>query len=146
MRRLSTARCLGCVVTRATTPVANPAEHAASRCYVRGMKRTSGLAVLIVVLAGACGGAGKARVAAPEPTTAPPAEEKAAEPVGAPPIEMIAGKAGHVCWSENRQALEHYDRGVRLYDEGSAVEAVAAYQQALELDPRFCDAMDNLAV
>jgi tetratricopeptide (TPR) repeat protein len=40
---------------------------------------------------------------------------------------------------------DYYFEGVDLFGEGKLAEAVAAYQKALELDPRFADALHGLA-
>ncbi len=42
-------------------------------------------------------------------------------------------------------AEELYDRGVDLFAEGKYDEAIAAYGEALELDPGFVDALHGLA-
>lgn len=43
-------------------------------------------------------------------------------------------------------ADEHYDRGIDLFAEGKPAEAVAAYREALELDPGHVDALHGLAM
>lgn len=90
--------------------------------------------------AAACGGRA-APAASPRPAT-PPSET----PAGAPPLATMDGRANLVCDTENREAMEHYNRGVRLHDAGDAPAAAQAYMQAIDLDGEFCDAMDNLAV
>jgi tetratricopeptide (TPR) repeat protein len=42
-------------------------------------------------------------------------------------------------------AEDHYYTGVDLFGEGKHDEAIAEYQQALALDPKFSDAMHGLA-
>ena len=39
-----------------------------------------------------------------------------------------------------RLALEHFDEGVRLQNSGQAEQAVAEYDEAVELDPRYAEA------
>jgi tetratricopeptide (TPR) repeat protein len=43
-------------------------------------------------------------------------------------------------------AEEFYDRGIDLFSEGKYEEAVAAYREALALDPCFLDALHGLAM
>jgi Flp pilus assembly protein TadD len=43
-------------------------------------------------------------------------------------------------------ASDLYDHGVDLFAEGKYEEAVAAYQEALALDPGFVDALHGLAM
>jgi Flp pilus assembly protein TadD len=43
-------------------------------------------------------------------------------------------------------AEEFYERGVDLFSEGKHDEAIAAYRQALEIEPSFVDALHGLAM
>lgn len=43
-------------------------------------------------------------------------------------------------------AEELYERGVDLFAEGKHAEAIAAYREALEIDPGFADALHGLAM
>src|SRR5712692_1661113 len=43
-------------------------------------------------------------------------------------------------------AEEHYDRGVDLFAEGRYDDAIAAYSEALAVDPGFVDALHGLAM
>ena len=45
----------------------------------------------------------------------------------------------------NPAAEEHYYAGIDFFGAGKLAEAVAEYQRALELDPRFADALHGLA-
>jgi len=45
----------------------------------------------------------------------------------------------------NPAAEEHYYAGIDFFGAGKFAEAVAEYQRALELDPRFADALHGLA-
>ncbi len=48
--------------------------------------------------------------------------------------------------SDRRQSAEdHYYRALDLYAEGRQEEAVAAYQQSIDADPTFTEAMHGLA-
>jgi tetratricopeptide (TPR) repeat protein len=49
-----------------------------------------------------------------------------------------------VCPTANAKACAAYDDGVRAGDRGDDAAAERLYRQAIALDPRFCDAMDNL--
>jgi tetratricopeptide (TPR) repeat protein len=42
-------------------------------------------------------------------------------------------------------AEDHYYAGIDLFGEGKLDEAIAEYQKALELDPKFSDALHGLA-
>ena len=42
-------------------------------------------------------------------------------------------------------AEDHYYVGIDLFGEGKLDEAIAEYQKALELDPKFADALHGLA-
>lgn len=42
------------------------------------------------------------------------------------------------------EAQTYYETGVKLFDENNFREAVSYYKKALEIDPSFIDAMDNL--
>lgn len=42
--------------------------------------------------------------------------------------------------------VDHYKRGLKLFGEGKHAEAVAAYQEALELSPDWLDALHALAM
>jgi tetratricopeptide (TPR) repeat protein len=42
-------------------------------------------------------------------------------------------------------AEDHYYAGIDLFGEGKLDEAIAEYQKALELDPKFADALHGLA-
>jgi tetratricopeptide (TPR) repeat protein len=45
----------------------------------------------------------------------------------------------------NQSAEDHYFAGVDLFGEGKLNEAIAEYNRALELDPKFADALHGLA-
>lgn len=51
---------------------------------------------------------------------------------------------GMLCPTENEAARQQYNTALNLRQQGRLQEAEAAYRKAIELDPRFCDAMDNL--
>jgi tetratricopeptide (TPR) repeat protein len=42
-------------------------------------------------------------------------------------------------------AEDHYYAGIDLFGEGKLDEAIAEYERALEIDPRFADALHGLA-
>jgi tetratricopeptide (TPR) repeat protein len=48
------------------------------------------------------------------------------------------------CATQNEEARQLYNKGVELANKGELESAIEAYRKATELDPRFCDAMDNL--
>jgi tetratricopeptide (TPR) repeat protein len=47
--------------------------------------------------------------------------------------------------SSPRPAEEHYYAGIDFFGEGKLAEAIAEYDQALAIDPKFCDALHGLA-
>ena len=44
-----------------------------------------------------------------------------------------------------KTAEDHYDQGIDFFGAGKLTEAIAEYNQALELDPTFSDALHGLA-
>lgn len=51
-----------------------------------------------------------------------------------------------ICPTKNEDARKSYNLGTDLERDGKVAEARAAYEQALKLDPKYCDAMDNLGL
>jgi tetratricopeptide (TPR) repeat protein len=47
--------------------------------------------------------------------------------------------------AEAKSAEDHYYAGIDLFGEGKLDEAIAEYHRALELDPKFADALHGLA-
>lgn len=50
------------------------------------------------------------------------------------------------CSSNVPEALEAYNQGFQFESAGDIQSAMASYRKAIELDPAYCDAMDNLAL
>jgi tetratricopeptide (TPR) repeat protein len=48
------------------------------------------------------------------------------------------------CPSKQNRAIDYFDKATNLSKQKSAKELVNLYLKAIELDPGFCDAMDNL--
>jgi tetratricopeptide (TPR) repeat protein len=44
-----------------------------------------------------------------------------------------------------KTAEDHYYGGIDFFGEGKLTEAIAEYNQALAIDPKFCDALHGLA-
>ena len=44
-----------------------------------------------------------------------------------------------------KTAEDHYYEGIDFFGEGKLTEAIAEYNQALAIDPKFCDALHGLA-
>jgi tetratricopeptide (TPR) repeat protein len=51
-----------------------------------------------------------------------------------------------VCATKSDQARGAFNRAIQVMSQGKIDEAMRLYRRAIELDPRFCDAMDNLGV
>jgi len=51
-----------------------------------------------------------------------------------------------VCSSDDPEAIQVYGQGQVLQEEGDLEGAKELYHQAIELDPGYCDAMDNLGL
>lgn len=51
-----------------------------------------------------------------------------------------------VCDTSNGEALAAYNRGNTQEENGRIQAAIVSYREAVELDPGFCDAMDNLGL
>lgn len=45
----------------------------------------------------------------------------------------------------HKSAEDHYYDGIDFFGEGKLTEAISQYSQALEIDPKFCDALHGLA-
>ena len=50
------------------------------------------------------------------------------------------------CPSDVPEAVDAYNQGVTYEQAGDTTSAISSYRQAIELDPNYCDAMDNLAL
>ena len=53
-------------------------------------------------------------------------------------------QVGTLCPTENEAARQQYNNALDLQEEGRLSEAKEAYRKAVEQDPGYCDAMDNL--
>jgi tetratricopeptide (TPR) repeat protein len=71
------------------------------------------------------------------PIAATPASPQVARLSTPAPAEIF-------CPTKNAGAEQAFDDGVRLADQGKPAEAEQSYLKAISLDPRYCDAMDNL--
>ncbi len=67
-------------------------------------------------------------------------------PAEAPPTPgvRILGTEVTYCSTNDTEAMEAYNTAMGLADQGKLVEAEGLYREAIELDPGYCDAMDNL--
>jgi tetratricopeptide (TPR) repeat protein len=54
--------------------------------------------------------------------------------------------AGLVCGTLDERAAGYFNRGVNMQTSGDIEVAKNLYQQAIDLDPGYCDAMDNLGL
>jgi tetratricopeptide (TPR) repeat protein len=86
------------------------------------------------------------------PLSAPPkpAPTRTVVPTSAPTIPANAttsvGYANVYCPTDDEQAWQYYNEAGDLREAGKLDEAVPLLRKAIELDPNFCDAMDNLGV
>ncbi|MEZ4398647.1 MAG: tetratricopeptide repeat protein [Kofleriaceae bacterium] len=97
-------------------------------------------AVVTCLLLGGCHGP----AAGPATPGAAAVEAEASEPDPGPPD--VSG-IDVVCGTGSADAARLFSQGVAAFEErGDPVEAERAYRAALVFDPRYCDAMDNLAV
>lgn|SRR5574341_326623 len=56
------------------------------------------------------------------------------------------GQVDIYCPTVNAQALQSYNTAVQLFYQGKLDDAKKLYLKAIELDPGFCDAMDNVGL
>jgi tetratricopeptide (TPR) repeat protein len=66
---------------------------------------------------------------------------------GETPLPVTVNRTGSVevvCPTANEEARRSYDDALQLQQQGMLREAEASYLKAIGLDPRYCDAMDNL--
>lgn len=61
-----------------------------------------------------------------------------------PDSTSYVGATGIFCPTLDDQAQQHYNDAIELERQGRLEDASEEYQQAIELDPAYCDAMDNL--
>ena len=67
-------------------------------------------------------------------------------PISVPTDITRREDVGVVCPSDVPEALNAYNRGVEAETAGDIEGAAKAYREAIDLDPTYCDAMDNLAL
>ena len=48
------------------------------------------------------------------------------------------------CSTDNEEARDYFNQGVNYVDNNKIDSAIILYLKAIELDPEYCDAMDNL--
>ncbi|HPH94743.1 MAG TPA: tetratricopeptide repeat protein [Anaerolineaceae bacterium] len=99
------------------------------------MKYRLWFAMLCLLLASAC--TAPTPAATPEPTAGPAAE----------PTALMRSQSTDVfCPTENEAAREAYNSAQNLDKQKKFAEAEVLYRKAIELDSRYCDAMDNLGL
>lgn len=80
----------------------------------------------------------------PLPPTSTPTLTATEEPIQSPVATIKYSEVEIFCPSENDQAVKAYGEANDLKDQGKYSEAEQLYLKAIELDPGYCDAMDNL--
>ena len=68
--------------------------------------------------------------------------ESTQAPISTPNIKLEGKDV--FCPTENKEAQKSYNDANRLKQNGKFAEAEKLYKKAVDLDPNFCDAMDNL--
>ncbi len=76
--------------------------------------------------------------------TKPPEDGSDVEAAASPTTSQLT--ADVVCGSTDDNALDFYNRALNLQMIGDLAGAKERYQEAVALDPAFCDAMDNLGL
>ena len=61
-------------------------------------------------------------------------------------LKTASVKTKLYCSPKNKQAMDNFRKGVKLAEKKEFKEAVKLYLKAIEIDPGFCEAMDNLGV
>ena len=82
--------------------------------------------------------------ARPDVISPPPAEKTL--PPSPPNIPSKTAEAGVLCPTANKEAMQFYNEARSLQDKEQFQEAEASYLKAIELDPNYCDAMDNVGL
>lgn len=101
------------------------------------IRLTLAAAFLLTALAAAC-------APAPAPTAVPPTPSPAA--TRAPVFQPLPTRAPEfLCPTQNDEAAAAYKAGQEAAKAGDLAAAEKQFQRAAELDPAYCDAMDNLA-
>jgi len=89
--------------------------------------------IALLVIAGACS------TFSPSPTSTP------TPPATLTPISRLL-RFDLFCPTDNEEARQSYNAAFDFEEQGLVEEARDAYLRAIELDPGFCDAMDNLGL
>jgi tetratricopeptide (TPR) repeat protein len=101
------------------------------------------LAVVVIMPCQGMGATASANVTSPaEAVIAAPSGQNSSSP--APDDKTKVTAVGMLCPTENEQAMRLYNDALQLQQQGRLLDSEAAYLKAIELDPRYCDAMDNL--
>lgn len=66
--------------------------------------------------------------------------------VSPPDVATKVVQVGVLCPTENGEARLSYNNALQLQQQGMRREAKTSYLKAIELDPGYCDAMDNLGL
>ena len=76
-----------------------------------------------------------------------PTEIPAVATVESAPTEVNRNLTSDIyCSSDIPEAVDAYNQGVEFDTAGNIDSAIESYKAAIELDPEYCDAMDNLAL
>lgn len=79
----------------------------------------------------------------PTPTKSPEGSSEPTQESISTPVVKLEGK-DIFCPTQNEEAQKLYNDAGDLQQNGKFAEAQKLYERAIELDPKYCDAMDNL--
>jgi tetratricopeptide (TPR) repeat protein len=102
--------------------------------------------VLLMFALGACASSHPAPARKPTTTTSPEKKDGAMEQRGGAMKSRVGLDDPMVCPSSVEGAAQAFNDATDAEKSGNLERAITLYQQALQLDPKYCDAMDNLGV
>lgn len=86
-----------------------------------------------------------ATMQSPSPASPVQVSTRTLTPTAPLPASQVA-EYGLYCPTENHEARQYYNDAHEAQDQGDVERAKQYYSKAIELDPEYCDAMDNLGL